>query len=166
MSGLLDGKGLEVLYKAQVRSSLEYACLAWGGAARRHLAFLDKVQDRAVRLITDSNAGPVPHLHTLQHRRDVAGLTVVFKVQEKHVSHLQDLRQPKRRAPVITRTVALALSELLQPWCRTWHYQRQFINTYTRWWNTLIASQTVFKGVSIQGFKVTVNDWLLKQARE
>ena len=28
MSWLLDGKGLEVLYKAQVRSSLEYVCLA------------------------------------------------------------------------------------------------------------------------------------------
>ena len=118
--------------------------------ARRHLALLDKVQDRAVRLIADNKAGPVPHLHTLQHRRDAAGLTVVLKVQEKHVSHLQDLRQPKRRAPVITRTVALAPSELLQPRCRTWHYQRQFINTYTRWWNTLITSQTVFKGVSIQ----------------
>ena len=100
------------------------SCLAWGGggAARRHLdALLDKVQqqDRAVRLIKDNNAGPVPHLHTLQHRRDVAGLTVVvFKVQEKDVSHLQDLRQPtKRRYPVNTRTVALLLapSELLQP---------------------------------------------------
>ena len=80
MSRLLDGKGLEVLYKAQVLSSLEYACLAWGQAARRHLALLDKVQDRAVKLITDNDAEPVPHLHTLHHRRDVAGLTVMFKV--------------------------------------------------------------------------------------
>ncbi|MPC32061.1 RNA-directed DNA polymerase from mobile element jockey [Portunus trituberculatus] len=34
MSWLLDNRGLEVLYKAQIRSSLEYACLAWGGAAQ------------------------------------------------------------------------------------------------------------------------------------
>ncbi|KAG0714779.1 hypothetical protein GWK47_013473 [Chionoecetes opilio] len=57
MSWLLDGKGLEVLYKAKVRSSMEYACLGWGGAANKHLALLDKVQGRAVRLIRDSGAG-------------------------------------------------------------------------------------------------------------
>ncbi|XP_045115988.1 uncharacterized protein LOC123507079 [Portunus trituberculatus] len=45
ISYLLDAKGLELLYKSQVRSSLEYACLAWGGAASKHLALLDKVQD-------------------------------------------------------------------------------------------------------------------------
>jgi len=165
MSWLLDGRGLELLYKAQVRSSLEYAGLAWGGAATKHLALLDKVQDRAARLIRGSRAGPVPHLHTLQHRRDVAGLTVVFKIQEKHVSHLQELRQSHRRAQVTTRAVVLAPRELLQPWCRTWHHQRQFINTYVGWWNTLLAAQTNFAGVSIQGFKELVNDWLLRQAQ-
>ncbi|KAG0716301.1 hypothetical protein GWK47_010029 [Chionoecetes opilio] len=91
MSWLLDGRWLEILYKAQVRSSLEYACLAWGGAANKHLALLDKVQARAVRIIEDNNAGQEPHLTTLQHRCDVAGLTVVFKVQVKRVSHLQAL---------------------------------------------------------------------------
>ena len=40
---LLDGKGLEILYKAQVCSSLEYSCLAWGGAASRHRSFLDRM---------------------------------------------------------------------------------------------------------------------------
>ncbi|KAG0714247.1 hypothetical protein GWK47_001664 [Chionoecetes opilio] len=102
MSWLLDGRGLEILYKAQVRSSLEYACLAWGGAANKHLALLDKVQARAVRIIENNNAGQEPHLTTLRHRRDVAGLTVVFKVQVKR------LWQPYRLAPVTIRAVALA----------------------------------------------------------
>ncbi|XP_045117635.1 uncharacterized protein LOC123508165 [Portunus trituberculatus] len=62
---------------------LEYACLAWGGAASKHLALLDKVQDRAARLIRESELGFHPTLHTLQHRRDVAGLTVMFKVQQQ-----------------------------------------------------------------------------------
>ncbi|MPC88968.1 hypothetical protein E2C01_083895 [Portunus trituberculatus] len=35
---------MEVLYKAQVRSSLEYTCLAWGDAASKHLVLLNKVQ--------------------------------------------------------------------------------------------------------------------------
>ena len=61
ISWLLDRKGLEVLYKAQVRSSLEYSCLAWGGAASRHLSLLDRVQARAVRLITAILAVRSPH---------------------------------------------------------------------------------------------------------
>ncbi|KAG0708049.1 hypothetical protein GWK47_024081 [Chionoecetes opilio] len=108
MSWLLEGRGLEILYKPQVRSSLEYACLAWGSAANKHLALLDKVQARAVRIIEDNNARQEPHLTTLQHRRDVAGLTVVFKVQVKRVSHLQALWQPYRLALVTTHAVALA----------------------------------------------------------
>ncbi|KAG0727766.1 Calcitonin gene-related peptide type 1 receptor [Chionoecetes opilio] len=112
MSWLLDGRGLEILYKTQVRSSLEYACLAWGGAANKHLAFLDKVQARAVRIIKDNNAGQEPHLTTLQHQRDVAGLTVVFKVQVKRVSHLQALWQPYHLALVTTRAIALATGKL------------------------------------------------------
>ncbi|KAG0715836.1 hypothetical protein GWK47_011027 [Chionoecetes opilio] len=101
-------RSLEILFKAQVRSSLEYACLALDGAANKHLALLNKVQARAVRIIEDSNAGQEPHLTTLQHHRDVAGLTVVFKVQVKRVSHLQALWQPCRLAPVTNRAVALA----------------------------------------------------------
>ncbi|KAG0722156.1 hypothetical protein GWK47_045040 [Chionoecetes opilio] len=100
MSWLLDSKGLEVLYKAQVRSSMEYAYLGWGGAANKHLALLDKVQGRAMRLIRDSGAGQEPRLHSLQHRRDVAGLTVMYKVHQQRVPHLHTLRQPLRRAQV------------------------------------------------------------------
>ncbi|KAG0723449.1 hypothetical protein GWK47_042715 [Chionoecetes opilio] len=111
--------GLEILYKAQVRYSLEYACLAWGGAANKHLALLYKIHVRAVRIIKDNDAGQEPHLTTLQHRRDVARLTVVFKVQVKRVSHLQALWQPYHLVPVTIRAVALAPGELLQPRCRT-----------------------------------------------
>ncbi|KAG0716842.1 hypothetical protein GWK47_008674 [Chionoecetes opilio] len=117
MSWLLDGRGLEILCKVilllQVRSFLEYACLAWGGAANKQLILLNKVQARAVRIIEDNNAGQEPHLTTLQHRRDVAGLTVEFKVQVKRVSHLQALWQPYRLAAVTTSAVAMAPGELL-----------------------------------------------------
>ncbi|MPC90157.1 hypothetical protein E2C01_085130 [Portunus trituberculatus] len=54
-------------------------------------------------------------------RRDVEGLTVMFKVQVKRVSYLQPLRQSQRRPLVATRIVAQTPSELLQPRCRTWH---------------------------------------------
>ena len=124
ISWLLDSKGLEMLYKAQVRSSMEYSSLAWGGAANKHLSLLDKVQARAVRLMKDNEPDQDTTLHSLQHRRDVAGLTVMFKVQQQRVPHLQALRQPLRRAEVITRAVVQGPGELLQPRCRTWHHQR------------------------------------------
>ncbi|KAG0713099.1 hypothetical protein GWK47_016951 [Chionoecetes opilio] len=160
MSWLLDSKGLEVLYKAQVRSSTEYACLGCGGAANKHLALLDKVQGRAVRLIRDSGAGQEPRLHSLQYRRNVAGLTVMYKVHQQRVPHLHTLRQPLRRTQVTTRAVALAPAELLQPRCRTWHHQRQFVHVYVGWWNALLASQPRLGGTTVQVFKELVNAWL------
>ena len=66
MSWLLDRRGLEVLYKVQVRSSLEYACFVWGGAINKYLTLLDKVQDRAARLIGDSDGRQVLQLQTIQ----------------------------------------------------------------------------------------------------
>ena len=167
ISYLLDAKGLELLYKAQVRSSLEYASLAWGGAASKHLALLDKVQDRAARLIRDRELGFHPTLHTLQHRRNVGGLTVMFKVQQKRVAHMQELQQPARHAEIATRAVTRAPGELLQPRCRTWHHQRQFLNTYIGWWNAFVADQgSVESCCSTQQFKCAVNEWLLQTHRQ
>ena len=160
ISWLLDGKGLEVLYKAQVRSSLEYSCLAWGGAASRHLSLLDRVQARAVRLIRGREGGQEPSLQALQHRRDVAGLTVMHKVHIQRVPHLQPLRQPLRRAQVTTRTVASVPEELLQTRCRTWHHQRQFVYHYVNQWNALLATHQDLSGMSTQQFKTVVNVWL------
>ena len=161
MAHILDSRGIEVLYKAQVRSSLEYACLAWGGAASKHLALLDKVQDRAARLIRGEEGDQAAALQTLQHRRDVAGLTVMFKIQQQCVPHLQSLRQPARQAQVATRAVTLAPEELQQPRCRTWHHQRQFVYKYVGWWNKFLANEENFLNCSTQQFKCKVNAWLL-----
>ncbi|KAG0709961.1 hypothetical protein GWK47_023747 [Chionoecetes opilio] len=113
-----------------------------------------------MRLIRDSGAGQEPRLHSLQHRRDVAGLTVMYKVHQQRVPHLHTLRQPLRRAQVTTRAVALAPAELLQPRCRTWHHQRQFVCVYVGWWNALLASQPRHDGTTVQEFKELVNAWL------
>ncbi|XP_050704952.1 uncharacterized protein LOC126990373, partial [Eriocheir sinensis] len=161
MSWLLDGRGLEVLYKSQIRSSLEYACLAWGGAAHRHLAHLNRVQDRAERLIRSSSTAWDPQLQPLQHRRDVAGLTVMFQVQQLRQPHLQELYQQRRRNLVTTRAVVSAPEQLLQPRSRTWHYQRQFLYTYVGLWNTLLASQQNLERVTLQGFKECAHQWLM-----
>ncbi|KAK4287372.1 hypothetical protein Pmani_039553 [Petrolisthes manimaculis] len=93
ISWLLDNRGRELLYKAQIRSTLEYSCLAWGGAAPSHIAVLDKVQRRAERIIWDGQQRQPGALQCLQHRRDVAGLTTFFKAQVRRTPHLNQLRQ-------------------------------------------------------------------------
>ena len=47
----VDQREMEILYKAQVRATMEFALLTWGGAAPTHLVMLDKMQRRAERLI-------------------------------------------------------------------------------------------------------------------
>ncbi|KAG0727031.1 Calcium-dependent secretion activator [Chionoecetes opilio] len=69
----------QLLYKAQILSSLEYSCLAWGGAASSHLALLDRVQQQAERIIRDGLPEQQAGLHSLPHRRDMASLTTLYK---------------------------------------------------------------------------------------
>ncbi|MPC88890.1 hypothetical protein E2C01_083813 [Portunus trituberculatus] len=138
MAGLLDSKGREFIYKAEIRSSLEYSCFAWGGAAP-WTAVLDKIQKRAERLIKDGlpeqQAASLYSLHSLQHRRDVAGLATLYKVHDQRIPHMQELRLPPRRAEVLTRTVSPVPSVLTTPRSHYTHQQRQFKQNYVQWWN-------------------------------
>nr|CAH7736327.1 unnamed protein product [Callosobruchus chinensis] len=70
---------LLTLYKAQIRSSLEYCSHIWGAAAPTTLSILDAVQRRAIRLIGDPAL--TCHLQPLSHWRAVGGLTLlpIFK---------------------------------------------------------------------------------------
>ena len=158
----LDRNGKEFLYKSQIRSVMEYSFLSWGGAAKTHLALLDKVQRRAVRLIEDGATGPLhTNLDPLQHRRDVAGLTTFFKVHHEHTSHLQPLRQQQRLAVRTTRTVERAPAALMEPQHNTSHYQRQFIYRYCKLWNAYLCVDNDLANNTVQSFKCKVNSWLL-----
>ena len=130
MAGLLDSRGQDLLYKAEICSSLEYSCLAWGGAAPSHLAVLDKIQWRAERLIKNGllqqQAASFRSLHNPQHRREVAGLATLYKVQEQRAPHLQELRLPSRHAEVLTRTIFATPSALAIQLSHSTHHQRQF----------------------------------------
>lgn len=134
ISWLMDSRGREVLYKAQIRSSLEYSCLTWGGAASTHLALLDKIQERAWRIITDRQPEHLPTLQTLQHRRDVA--TTLYKIQQEGVEHLRTLRQPEREMTANTRSAEAdptASGQLPQQFTHRQQY-KLFVN---QWLNNL-----------------------------
>ncbi|KAG0719788.1 hypothetical protein GWK47_049766 [Chionoecetes opilio] len=72
ISHLLDAKGVEFLYKAQVRPLMEYSFLAWSSCPPSYLATLDRVQRRAQRLVSDKRPHHAPDsFQPLQKRRDV-----------------------------------------------------------------------------------------------
>nr|CAH7716447.1 unnamed protein product [Callosobruchus chinensis] len=62
------------LYKAQIRSNLEYCSHIWGADAPTTLSILDAVHRRAIRLIGDSAL--TCHLQPLSHRRAVGYISV------------------------------------------------------------------------------------------
>nr|CAH7758775.1 unnamed protein product [Callosobruchus chinensis] len=65
-----------MLYKAQIRPSLEYCSHIWGAAAPTTLSILDAVQRRAIRLIVDPAL--TCHLQPLSHRRAVGDLSLFY----------------------------------------------------------------------------------------
>ncbi|XP_045129122.1 uncharacterized protein LOC123514931 [Portunus trituberculatus] len=79
----------------------------------------------------------------------------MYKVQVERVSHMQELHLPARSPQVTTRMVTQTPGELLLTRCRTWHHQRQYINSCARKWNTLLASQEInLSDTNTQTFKV------------
>ena len=160
----VDQREMEILYKAQVRATMEFALLTWGGAAPTHLEMLDKMQRRAERLIYDDRRES--NLPSLQHRRDVAGLTAMYKIQEEQAEHLAPLRQAARPVQRVTRAAAAdALQRTLkEERCHTLHRQLQFLPRYTRMWNTFVstvpAECLIGSMKNQQKFKSSVNKWL------
>ena len=47
----LDIRGRATVYKAQVRSVMEYALLSWTSASTTNLGLLDSIQRKALRII-------------------------------------------------------------------------------------------------------------------
>ena len=164
VSHLLDARGVSNLYAAQVRSVMEYAPLTWSSCPPSYLGLLDQVQHRAQRLITDKAPPlqqPAP-MQSLQHRRDVAGLCVMYKVHKQSAPHLASLRQPWA-APLshATRDSRWRERQVTVPFARTETFLRSFVPRYTRLWNSLVRQTDHHLDITLQSFKSAVNTWLL-----
>nr|CAH7760429.1 unnamed protein product [Callosobruchus chinensis] len=66
-----------MLYRAEIRPSLEYCSHIWGAAAPTTLSILDAVQRRAIRLIGDLSLTCL--LQPLSHRRAVGDLSLFYQ---------------------------------------------------------------------------------------
>ncbi|KAJ8364402.1 hypothetical protein SKAU_G00132340 [Synaphobranchus kaupii] len=78
----LNTKSRSTIYKAQVRSIVEYASLSWMSAPPTQLGLLDNIQKAALKIIgvdqdTACSQLAIPSLH---HRRQVAAATVLYKM--------------------------------------------------------------------------------------
>ena len=65
---------------------MEYCCHVWVAAAKTSLDLLDRVQNRAIRLI--NNPEITDKLDSLKHRRDVVDLTIFYKYSYKETKTL------------------------------------------------------------------------------
>ena len=165
MKHLLDARGLQTLYRAQVRPFLEYAPLAWMSTPKSYLTRLDKVQLRAQQLIaetpSDENYIAVPDV-PLEHRRDVAILTVMHKAQIQRVTHLQDLQLPTRRPQRTTRSVLSSECQVDIPGSSSSIHQRTYICRAARLWNAFTASVDVAP-LNTNQVKSAAHRWRLQQ---
>ena len=141
---------------------MEFSPLTWGGAAPTHRELLNKMQRRAERLMYGESENS--SLQPLQHRRDVAGMCVMYKVHVMDTEHLRPLRQAPRPVVRLTRaaTADSTSHALKEPRCNTLHYQLQFIPTYTRMWNDFVTTRPDAKMAlgNMNRFKSAVNTWL------
>ena len=165
---VLDHHGRLVVYKGFVRPVLEYCPLVWMGAASSHLAKLDKVQQRAMRMI-----GRGTLLPSLEIRRTVAALSYLYKLQFiTGPSQLTDLvppfagpvsQPPKTRHQSLVKHGFQMLDTL--PAVAPDTLRRSFPYCVIPTWNALppdlLCSRPHKKG--LQKFKVSVNRHLTQK---
>ena len=78
----LTKEGGATVYKALVRSVMEYASLCWMSASSSNMKLLDSIQSKALQLIgvNDQQASSDRKLPSLHHRHLVAAELVLYKI--------------------------------------------------------------------------------------
>ena len=162
MARHLDAKGCELLYNAQIRSVMEYSHLVWSSTPPSYLKLLDKIQERVQILVNSKlcNNDPPINFQSLQHRRNVSGLCVYYKIQIQGASHLINLKLPPARPSYETRNSRNYQYKVQIPFCRTETHLRSFIPKYARMWNEIISDFPSDKLRSMELFKKEINKYL------
>lgn len=154
-----SSQDLAVIYKAYIRPLLEYDSHIWAGAPSSTLAFLDRIQNRAVRLINDASIQS--NIDSLHHRRNVGATTLfyryhygrcsveIFNLMPQPSTHVRNTRLALNRHGF---SVNISSS-------RTVSYRNSFISRTSRLWNQLPAH--VFPPIfDINKFKSNINLYL------
>ncbi|KAG0715828.1 hypothetical protein GWK47_011047 [Chionoecetes opilio] len=104
---------------------------------------------------------PAP-LQPLQHRRDVAGLCVTYKILKQGALHLATLRQPWATPhSYSTRDAHKRDQQLIVPFARTETFFRSFLPRYSRLWNHVVRQTDMHQAATLHLFKCAVNAGLM-----
>ena len=126
----------------------------YGSAAECHHQLLERQVYSVVRLCPDQI------FLSLCHRRHVAALCMLYKVNSNSNHCLfSELPSASVRARHTRAEAAAHPLEFEVSWCRTSQFARCFLPAQTRVWDDL--PYTVFDNGTLDGFKGTVNRWLL-----
>ena len=147
---------LLLLYKAQIRPSLEYCSHIWSSAPKHTLKLLDSIQKRAIRLIGDPEL--TKNLESLDHRRKVGDLALFYRYFHGRCS--ADLARSIPPRAVHSRSTRRATAahqyqvQLTTP--RTSLFKDSYMWRTSSLWNGL--PEAVFpREYNLQRFKTNVN---------
>ena len=151
---------LASIYKAFIRPKMEYNAHIWSGAPKTVLHILDRVQNRAIKLIGDRDI--VSSIDSLEHRRNVSCLSLFYRLFHKKCSNeIATCIPPLQNFTRNTRHASNAHQFTLKPnFGRTVKYRDSFISRTTRMWNDLPGSVFPHR-YNIQTFKANVHRYLL-----
>ena len=136
-----DIAGRATVYKAQIRSIMEHACLSWMSTSPTVLNQLDSIHQKALRIIGVNQATACTELAipSLQHRSEVAAVTVVYKMHNSHYPRdLQELLPCPYTSGRTTRaSSSMPNHALAMPHAKTSSLDRTFLHSAIMIWNAL-----------------------------
>ena len=150
-----------MIYKAIIRSKMEYASTAWCGATPTSLAQLDAVQRRAIRINDLPESDLLSHqIQPLATRRQVGALTLFHRMYYREAPELllQLLPDHHQLDPRLRRSVRSHDLAVEVPRSNLVSHERSFVPSAARAWNSLPEFIPVLEKRSC--FKKEVNHYL------
>ena len=129
-----------MIYKAIIRSKMEYASSAWFGATPTSLSQLDAVQRRAIRIIDLPEDDLISHqIQPLGTRREVGALTLFHRMYYGEAPELlcQLLPEHLQLDPRLRRSVRSHDLAVQIPRSNLVSHKRSFVPSAARIWNSL-----------------------------
>ena len=144
-------KSVQTMHKSLVEPYFRYCCLVWGVCGIKALDKLQKLQNRAARIVTNSpyNASALPIIRKLgwQTVKDLIvneTLKMVYKcTNDEAPSYLACLFD--RLSETSTRELRNTETDLLVPFLRTTCGQKCFSSRGAKLWNSLDAKSKLTK---------------------
>jgi hypothetical protein len=156
----LDRNSLEIMYRAFVLPTMEYAIVVWGGSYDSDILKLERIHVDGMRLVTGATArSNIAKLYddllwqSIKDRRDQAMLTMIYKIKNDLApSYLYHLLPPEFREYV---GYNLRNSQnILLPFTRLESFRRSFFPFSIRLWNALPVDTR--SSLSVSDFKVAL----------